>query len=133
LANLGKLPKISDVFTTHINSHRLVKNEWTPCPRCGGNAVQPPTGKIAGAVTGGALIGCWLVGFIFISIILGILFWPLAIIVLVVGLVMIPFLPLLGASMGAIYRCNSCKYFWTFKDIEKYKAENNLPGCQLKV
>lgn len=57
--NLLKLPKVSDVFLTHIEGHALEKNEWMPCPRCGQSTVQSPSGVAVG--------GC--AGFSFISVI----------------------------------------------------------------
>lgn len=121
MGGLSKLAKVSDSFSTHIEGHILEKNEWMPCPRCGESTVDPPTGGLFGGIAGFSLIGCWTVIIAVGAIILGIIFWPIAVVFVIIGLILIPFLPILGAGLGMLYRCKSCGYNWTFKDAENYK------------
>lgn len=121
MSNLLKLSKVSDAFLTHIEGRTLEKNEWMPCPRCGEGTVEPPSGAWLGGCAGFGLIGCWLWILGIGAIILGIIFWPVAVFYVILGLILIPFLPALGAGLGMLYRCKSCGYNWTFKDVETYK------------
>ena len=121
MTSLSKLPQVSDSFLNHIEGHLLKKNEWMPCPRCGQSAVEPPNGALAGILAGFSTIGCLILILAIVGIILGIIFWPLAVIFVVVGLIMIPFLPIIGAGLGLNYSCKSCGYNWTFRDVENYK------------
>lgn len=121
MSKLSKLPRVSEVFLKHIKERTLEKNEWMPCPRCGEAKVDPPTGALIGSLTGAWLIGCWILFVVIVSVIFAVIFFPLAIIFAIIGFVMIPFLPAIGASMGMVYRCKSCGYNWTFKDIKDYK------------
>ena len=116
-----KLPKVSEPFVEHLEGRQLDKNEWMPCPRCGQASVEPPSGALAGGCAGASMIGCWIVLVIIGCAILAVVFYPAAIVAGVVGLVMIPFLPAMGAAMGAMYKCKSCDFSWTFKDVQDYK------------
>lgn len=122
---IQKLPKISDAFNNHIKDRALEKNEWTPCPRCGSETVQPPSGAAAGGCAGASMIGCWVMMIIFVSIVTAFVFFPIAIVVFIVGLIMIPVLPAIGAAMGMSYTCKSCNFAWTFKDTEDCKNDGN--------
>ena len=124
MSKLSKLPKVSGIFLNHIKERTLEKNEWTPCPQCGESKVEAPHGALIGSITGVSLIGCWIPFVIIVSIILAVIFFPLAIIFAIVGLVMIPFLPAMGASMGMLYRCKSCGYNWSFKDVKEYQKSD---------
>jgi len=127
MANLSKLPKVSEAFLAHIKERTLEKNEWMPCPRCGEGTVEPPSGALAGGIAGGLSIGCWVMLIIVIAIIVAIIFWPIAVFVVIFGLIMIPLLPVLGAGLGMLYRCKSCRYNWTFKDVQDYKNRGSRP------
>jgi len=120
MSDLSKLPKVSDNFLRHIQERTLEKNEWMPCPRCGEGMVEPPSGALVGGIAGASMIGCWIFAVIIVSVILAIVFWPAAVVAGIVGLILIPFLPTIGAGLGMLYRCKSCGYNWTFKDVEKY-------------
>ncbi len=124
-SNIAKLPKISDAFINHINSHALVKDEWVPCPRCGQGTVEAPAGKAIGCLAGSAMIIWYIVFTLFAAIIVGIFFWPLSIGIIIGGIIGVFLLPLLGTALGLVYRCKSCNYAWTFGDVENYKSGIN--------
>jgi len=121
--NILKLPRVSDSFKSHIESHSLQKNEWMPCPRCGSETVTPPSGGLVGGCAGASLIGCWLMWIIFVAVIMAIIFFPVAIVVVIIGLIMIPVLPAIGAAFGMTYQCKSCNFAWLFKDVEQYQDQ----------
>lgn len=121
MSNLSKLPRVSDTFLNHIEGRTLEKNEWTPCPRCGGETVEPPSGALVGGIAGFGLVGCWIWIVAIGTLIMAFIFWPVAVVFAVIGLALIPLLPIIGTGMGLVYRCKSCSYAWTFKDIEQYK------------
>jgi len=120
-SSLSKLPKVSDSFLRHITGHHLEKNEWMPCPRCGESKVEPPAGVLAGVLGGVFGIGCLILVLAVVGAILAVIFFPLAAVVVIVGLIAIPFMPLIGAALGLGYKCKSCGYSWTFADADKYK------------
>lgn len=120
-SSLSNLPKVSDPFLRHIMGHHLEKNEWMPCPRCGESKVEPPAGVLAGVLGGVFGIGCLIVVLAVVGAILAVIFFPLAAVVVIVGLIAIPFMPLIGAALGLGYKCKSCGYSWTFADADKYK------------
>ena len=57
------------------------------------------------------------------AIIVGIIFWPAAIAILIAGAIMSLLLPAFGAAIGMVYQCKSCMYSWTFKDAVDYKQQ----------
>ena len=120
-SRIARLPQVSDSFINHINNHTLVKNEWVPCPQCGQGTVDKPSGKAIGCLAGSALIVWWIICFTIAAIIAGIFFWPLAIGIIIGGIIGIFLLPLIGTALGLVYRCKSCNYSWKFEDIENYK------------
>ena len=128
--NLLKLPKVSNAFLTHIEGHALEKNEWMPCPRCGEGTVTPPVGGALGTVAGVGLIGCWLWILGIGAIILAIIFWPIAVAFIILGLILIPLLPVIGAAIGMMYNCKSCSFAWSFRDVEDYKKVRNTRNVQ---
>ena len=119
-SSLSKLPKVSDAFSNHIGGHPLQKNEWMPCPRCGESKVKPPAGVLAGTLGGLFGIGCVIPILVVVGIILGLIFWPLAAVVVIGGVIAIPLMPLIGAGLGMSYKCKSCGYSWTFAGVDKY-------------
>ena len=72
------------------------------------------------------MIGCWIVLIGVLTVIFAFVFWPVAVGIAIIGLIMIPLLPTIGVGLGMLYRCKSCGYGWTFKDVEKYKEYKDL-------
>lgn len=64
------------------------------------------------------------------AIIIGIIFWPIALAILIGGTTMIPLLPVIGAAIGMMYRCTSCNFTWSFRDVESYMEERNAQDAQ---
>lgn len=120
-SSLSKLPKVSDPFLRHIMDHHLEKNEWMPCPRSGESKVEPPSGVLAVVLAGVFGIGCLILVLVVIGLILAVIFFPLAAVFVIAGLIAIPFMPLIGAALGLGYKCKPCRYSWTVADADKYK------------
>ncbi len=116
---LLKLPNISGPFTNHVKDRSLLKNEWMPCPRCGLSEVTPPSGTGKGLAAGIVSMGCLAIpGAILVAIVCVVL-GPIGIILgLGIG-VGVLLAPLFGAGMGALYKCKSCSFIWTFKNVEE--------------
>ena len=121
--SLLKLPKVSDAILAHIEGRTLEKNEWMPCPRCGGGEVTTPAGGCLGAFAGAAMIGCWLLFVLIMGVILVALFWPAGVLFIALGLVFTVLLPVIGAAIGMAYKCKSCDFSWSFADVEEYESQ----------
>ena len=127
MSTILNLPKVSDNFLKHIEGRALEKNEWTPCPRCGEGKVEPPSGALSGFIAGFGAMGClfWIVGIG--VLIMAVISWPFAVFFAIIGLALILLMPAMGAGWGLFYRCKSCGFNWTYKDIEKYKDSTLAP------
>jgi DNA-directed RNA polymerase subunit RPC12/RpoP len=116
------LPKISPEFTAFCKGHEFTKNEWMPCPQCGSKEVTKPSGAGVGAVAGASMMGClgviFLIATIFAVVFLGPIGWGVG----AAGILIVILSPFLGAGMGSIYKCNSCSFIWSFKNIEELMA-----------
>jgi hypothetical protein len=105
LSTLSDLPKISDAFLTHIEGRILRRGKWLPCPRCGSSEVDPAGGSriLLGGVAGLGCVGACgciaiavaAVGWFFLLESVG---WPLAAIILIIGLAFGTLLTLSGRS-----------------------------------
>ena len=98
------------------------------CPQCGGDIVEPPAGGIIGGLAGASLIGCWVVILAIGAVILAVLFWPAALVYVIIGILIIPLLPAVGAYMGMTYECKSCKFRWSFKEVLEYQVVQKKEG-----
>jgi len=126
MSQLSELPKLSDAFVTHIKDHTPRKNDWMPCPRCGGSNVEPPGGRnmLFGGLVGFACIvpafGCLAIAIGAIGVILsGLIMLPVAALILIPGIVLAVLLTL----SGNVYRCKACGYSWKFRDIANLKNQ----------
>ena len=126
MSQLSELPKLSDAFVTHIKDHTPRKNDWMPCPRCGGSNVEPPGGRnmLFGGLVGFACIvpafGCLAIAIGAIGVLVsGLIMLPVAALILIPGIVLAVLLTL----SGNVYRCKACGYSWKFRDIANLKNQ----------
>ena len=123
MSDLSKLPKVSDTFLEHIKERPLQKSEWMPCPQCGSKEVTKPIGAVGGGVSGCALVGCWIPVVLVLTVIFSVVWLPIGIAVLVLGLLVIPLFLLVGTAFGLAYQCKTCRYSWTFGDVQTYQEK----------
>ena len=97
-----------------------------PCPRCGSTDVEVPGAEsmLVGSLAGFGCImpGCGCLGLAIMALswfLAGLAAWPVVLVLLLLG----AGVGLLLTLSGRVYRCGSCEYTWSYRDVETYKKK----------